>query len=832
MKNLKTKKSSPDKSLTKKGKKKPQSNSIRKIELFDKGWRFLNSDPKGAEKIKFDDSKWEAVQVPHDWAIKGPFDKNNDLQITTIVEDGEKADTEHSGRTGGLPHVGKGWYRKKFSVPKNSQGKRFFIEFDGVMANSKIYLNEKYIGSWPFGYASFYFELTDHMKFNAENVLAVRAEVETDAARWYPGAGIYRNVRLVTVNPIHVAHWGTFITTPKVTKTKATVNIKTKIDYIPGKNGKTEDIELKTEILNPFGSKIASVSTIKSIKGSSTIEQTLDVEKPKLWSPDSPDLYTAISNIIVNGKTVDQYKTTFGIRTIRFEKDKGFFINNRSLKLNGVCMHHDLGPLGTAVNMRALERQWDLLADMGCNAFRTSHNPPAPELLDICDRKGILVMDEAFDEWQRAKCKKGYNRLFDKWAEKDMRAFIKRDRNHPCVILWSIGNEIGEQWQEGGNKVAQMLVDICHDEDPTRLTTAGFNGPDVAIKHGLADAVDVPGWNYQPGRYEEFHKAHPEWHTVGSETESCISTRGEYYFPVEEERSNQMEQESRQVSSYDMSSTGWGYAPDIEFAAQDKYPFICGEFVWTGFDYLGEPTPFNLKWPSRSSYFGIIDLCGIPKDRYYSYRSKWNPDVETLHIFPHWNWKGREGEITPVHCYTNYNSAELFLNGKSQGKRKKDKNSVYDRYRLRWNDVKYEPGVLKIVAFDSKGKPIAKTEMKTAGAPAKIKLIPDRTRIMADGRDLSFITVRIMDEDGVLCPLADSMVHFDLEGPGRIVAVGNGDPTSLEPFVADYRKAFHGLCMLIVGSVEGAAGQVKIRATANGLRQAETEILCESPAEE
>ena len=796
---------------------------MRTILPLDVDWKFLNSNPAGAQAPDFDDSTWELVHVPHDWAIKGPFDKSNDLLVTIVVEDGEEHPTEHSGRTGGLPHVGHGWYRKTFAASQDWHNRRVFVEFDGVMANSEVYLNGELVGSWPYGYSSFSYELTDRIRFGVDNVLAVSARVDPDFSRWYPGAGIYRNVRLVVVNPIHVAHWGTYITTPDVSEERAMVHVRTEVLSQSGLGGK---VELHTDILDPLGVPVASGAATHEVESSAAIDQQLVVDQPMLWSTTTPHLYTAVASVLVDGKTVDRYETVFGIRTLEFDKDKGFFLNGRSLKLNGVCMHHDLGPLGAAVNTRALERQWEILTEMGCNALRTSHNPPAPEVLEVCDRMGVLVIDEAFDEWRIPKCKNGYNKLFDQWAERDLRALIRRDRNHPCIIMWSIGNEIPEQGREDGAETAQMLVDICHDEDPTRPTTMGFNTPDAAIANGLADAVDVPGWNYKPDRYQEYHEARPEEATYGSETESCVSTRGEYHFPAEELKTRHMQHESLQMSSYDMSSPPWGYAPDIEFAAQDDCPFICGEFAWTGFDYLGEPTPYNENWPSRSSYFGIIDLCGLPKDRYYAYRSKWRPDVETLHIFPHWNWEGMEGEVVPVHCYTNCHSAELFLNGRSQGLRQKDSSSVYDRYRLRWNDVKYEPGVLKLVAFDSSGSKAAEAEVRTAGAPARIELRADRPRIMTDGKDLSFITVSITDADGVLCPLADNMVHFDLEGPGRIVAVGNGDPTSLAPFVADHRKAFKGLCTLIVGSVEGISGQARIRATADGLRQTEAEVLC------
>lgn len=791
------------------------------ITPFNTGWRFIKGDPDDAERPDFDDSGWESVRVPHDWAIEGPFDKQNDLQITTVVQDGETKASGHSGRTGGLPHVGKGWYRKSFYVRKSDMGKRFFVEFDGVMCNSRVYLNGKSVGAWPYGYASFCFELTDHLRFDAENMLAVSIDVKSDASRWYPGAGIYRNVRLVVVNPIHVAHWGTYITTPDISEAEATVRVRTEIQ---NQSGQAEDVELKTDILDLDGKQVASINSTERVETAATVEQVLRVKNPMLWSTTSPQIYKAVSNVMVNSKTVDSYETAFGIRKIRFDKDNGFFLNDRHLKLNGVCMHHDLGPLGSAVNRRAIERQLEILKEMGCNALRTSHNPPAPEVLEVCDRMGIVVIDEAFDEWRIAKCENGYNSLFDEWAEKDLRAFIRRDRNHPCVTMWSIGNEIPEQGQPDGAEVAKFLVDICHDEDPTRPTTSGLNSSDEAIKHGFADVLDVPGWNYKPGRYREYHEAHPEWPTYGSETGSCVSTRGEYYFPVREERNSRMEHESLQVSSYDMSSPDWAYAPDIEFAGQDECPSICGEFVWTGFDYLGEPTPYNHKWPSRSSYFGIVDLCGLPKDRYYSYRNRWRPDVETLHIFPHWNWEGREDEITPVHCYTNHDAAELFLNGRSQGVRRKEKDSVYDRYRLRWNDVKYEPGTLKVVALDRRGRPAGEAETKTAGAPAIVELLPDRSKIAADGKDLSFVTVKVTDAEGVLCPLADNLINFNIEGPGRIAAVGNGDPTSTESFVSNHRRAFHGMCMLMAASEEGASGQMTIRASSDGLSTSEVTI--------
>jgi len=783
-------------------------------------WKFVKEDREDAALLPTDDTSWETVNVPHDWAVRGPFGRNYDIQHTIIVEDGESKSSEHTGRTGGLPHVGIAWYRKHLDLAQPDEGKRVFVEFDGVMSHSAVFLNGKPIGSWPYGYASFCFELTEHAKFGQDNLLAVRVDNKPCASRWYPGAGIYRHVRLVLVDPVHVAHNGTYVTTPEISDAGAVVRIQT---MIQNQTGNEDEAELATTLLDPAGEEVAAACSRESVATDRAFEQDLRIDKAVRWHVDTPKLYKAISVVKVDGVETDSYETTFGIRDTRFDAGEGFFLNGQSLKLKGVCMHHDLGPLGAAMNRRALERQLEMLRDMGCNAIRTSHNPPAPELLELCDTMGFLVIDEAFDEWQMAKVDNGYHILFDEWAEKDLRAMIKRDRNHPCVIMWSIGNEIGEQRTAAGATVARSLTDICHDEDPTRPVTAGFNMSDGAIENGLADAVDIPGWNYRPLLYEQFHREHPEWIMYGSETESCVSSRGEYYFPVEEERG--VTRPSLHITSYDMAAPPWGYSPDHEFRAQDDCPFMMGEFVWTGFDYLGEPTPYKSEWPSRSSYFGIIDLCGISKDRYYLYRSHWS-DKDTIHLLPHWNWKGREGEITPVHCYTSYDSAELFLNDKSLGTRKKDPASVFGRYRLVWDDVKYEPGTLKVVAFDKTGGPAGEKEMRTSGAPARIELIPDRREIQADGKDLSFITVKITDSEGTLCPLADNSICFDVSGAGVVAAVGNGDPTSLESFSADRRKAFHGMCIAIIRSRKGCAGETMIRASADGLTGCETVVIC------
>ena len=773
-------------------------------------WRFTRADVAGADP-SFDDSQWQTVRVPHDWAIAGPFDKDHDLQFTMIWEDGERKPREHTARTGGLPHVGIGWYRKRFALDSSLEGKRVWAEFDGVMSHSTVFVNGQEAGSWPYGYASFRLDVTHLVRFGEENLLAVRVDNKPCASRWYPGAGLYRHVRLTVVNPIHVAHWGTCVTVPRIDRDAATVNVRTEVE---NQTAESVDVELATTIYDPQGRVVAEATCAQAMAEEGCVEQTFELSDVARWDIDSPQLYRAVSGVVVDGEEVDEYETRFGIREVRFDANEGFFLNGRSLKMNGVCQHHDLGPLGAAVSRRGIERQLQMLKLMGCNAIRTSHNPPAPELLDLCDEMGFLVLDEAFDEWTVAKVDNGYHVLFDEWAERDLAAMIRRDRNHPCIIMWSIGNEIGEQGKEDGAKVAQFLTDICHREDPTRPVTAGFNNPDGAIQNALADVVDIPGWNYKPFKYLPYHDEHPDWIMYGSETESCVSSRGEYYFPVEEER--EVLRDTLHITSYDMAAPNWGYQPDYEFQAQDACPFIMGEFVWTGWDYLGEPTPYKEEWPSRSSYFGIIDLCGIPKDRFYLYQSKW-ADTPVLHLLPHWNWEGREGEITPVYCYTSYDSAELFLNGRSLGVRTKNPNGLFDRYRLIWDDVKYEPGELKVVALDGDGKPVAEQVVKTAGPPARIELAPDRDEIAADGDDLCFVTVRIVDGDGNLCPDADNVVRFAVDGPAEIAAVGNGDPTSTDPFQADWRRAFHGMCVLILRSRPGVQGQVRAQARCDGL---------------
>lgn len=795
-----------------------KNNHLREVQALKYGWKFKIGDAQEMASVDFDDSQWETVRVPHDWAIKGPFNRENDVHVMAIVQDGQENALRHTGRTGGLPHAGKAWYRLQFNLPEDIGSKRTGIEFDGVMSHSRVYCNGQYVDSCPYGYSSFAFDITDFVH-PGKNLLAVSVDNKPLASRWYPGAGIYRNVRLVITSPVHTSHWGTYITTPSINKNRAEVDIRTTVENHTGKRLK---VEMETRIISPDGKTVANITDTKNILKNTVFRQRTSVDSPVLWSVDSPGLYTARSIVKVDGKPVDNYETAFGIRFLKFDAEKGFFLNGQNLHLKGVCMHHDLGPLGTALNTAALKRQLSILKDMGCNAIRTSHNPPAPELLELADRMGFLVIDEAFDEWRTAKCANGYNILFDEWAEKDLCAMVRRDRNHPSVIMWSIGNEIPEQDDpENGAKTARFLNAICHKEDPTRPTTSAFNTPKSAIKNGLAEIVDIPGWNYQPNNYGLYHSQLPGKPMYGSETASCISTRGEYYFPVEEER--HLRRNTLQVNSYDLSYPVWASSPDAEFRGVDENPFIMGEFVWTGFDYLGEPTPYYEEWPSRSSYFGIVDLGGIPKDRFYLYRSRWS-DKPTLHLLPHWTWPGREGEVTPVHCYSSWDTVELFVNGVSQGRRSKHPKNLLERYRLVWNGVIYKPGEIKAVAYDTNGKPVKETVVRTAGEPAGIHLLVDRKEITSDGDDMAFICVSIVDEQNNLCPRADNLIRFKIHGPAEIAGLDNGNPASTEPFQADCRKAFNGKCLLYLRSLKDSPGSVTIQADSDGLKKNEITI--------
>ena len=789
---------------------------------FNNGWLFMKGENPNGESISLDDSNWRKLNVPHDWAIEGPFDiKNN-------------------ARNGGLPIDGIAWYRKHFTLGKENENKQVSIEFDGVMDNSTVYINGHNVGKRHYGYIGFEYDLTPFIKFGKDNIIAVKLAPEVLSERWYSGAGIYRNVRLKINNAVHIPQWGTYITTPIVNSEKAIVRIETKIKNASETN---KLVTLETSILDSENKIVALSSESIEIQKKSAKKQIQEIEisRPKLWDIGIPNLYKAISGVKVDGKYVDEFKSEFGIRHIEFKKE-GFYLNGKAYELNGVCMHHDLGPLGAAVSYRATERQIQIMQDMGANALRTSHNPPSTEMLQVCDRLGMVVIDEAFDEWKLPKVPNGYSNYFDEWAEIDLRDMIKRDRNHPSVIMWSIGNEILEQAKPDGWKTAKMLNDICHDEDNTRPTTAGFNYYPASFKNKLAYQVDIVGVNYKPSYYQEIRAQNPNMIFYGSETSSQTSTRGYYDLTLDHE----VKKETNQVSSYDVIvGPPWAYSPDIEFAAQEANPDSLGEFIWTGFDYLGEPTPYggrdnssngywNDDWPSHASYFAPVDLCGFPKDRFYLYQSQWTIKP-MVHVLPHWNWEGKEGENIPIYAYTNADEVELFVNGKSYGKKVKGidltdvhteyrgfldsgygfKRGIYkSKYRLSWK-VPYQPGSLKVIAYKD-GKEVATKEIKTAGKPAKIKLIADRTEIDADGKDLSFVTVRIEDKHGNLCPNAENLVNFEITGSGVLEAVGNGNSASLESFKANFIKAFYGKCLAIIKSNE-IAGSIKITANSDGL---------------
>ena len=734
--------------------------------------------------------------------IQGGGIYNDGMRIT----EGMFESTSPGGSGGGYINAGTGWYRKIFKVPENVKGKRASIEFDGVYMNSDVWLNGVHLGNRPYGYSSFQYELTQYLKFGDEkNVLAVRADVQQPCSRWYSGAGIYRHVRLTITDPVHIAQWGTYVTTPEVSENEATVRVETKIQ---NQSGSAQQVMLETIVLDDIGTKVIKGSSILTVKADSisTFEQFLKVPKPKLWSLENPRLYRIESNVRTNDRTVDASITPFGIRTFEFTVDKGFFLNGKHVTIKGVCEHHDQGSLGAAVHKRAIERQLEILKTMGCNAIRTSHNPPDPALLDLCDRMGFLVMDESFDEWKQSKTMFGYGRFFDEWSERDLTDMIHRDRNHPSIILWSIGNEIPEQENANAYEMSKRLVDICHKEDSTRPVTSACNLAEAADKNGFSKPLDVFGINYQLPLYGMFKgKAK----LVGSETASAVSTRGEYNLILENGTPSIKRQLNNQCSSYD-DSTAQSY-----LKAMKNAPWFAGEFVWTGFDYIGEPSPF--PWPSASSYFGMVDLCGFPKDRYYLYQSQWT-DKPMVHILPHWNWQGFEGQEIPVWCYSNCESVELFLNGKSIGEKKfSDTKDLH----LVWK-VPYTAGTLKAIA-KNKGKTVCTDEVQTAGAQARIILSPDRIKINADGDDLSNIKIEIVDKDGRVCPNADNLVKFKIEGMGIIAGVGNGNAASHESFKANERKAFHGLCLAIVQS-KRIQGTIRLSAESEGLEAAEVLI--------
>ncbi len=791
------------------------------IRLKD-NWKFNLGDTENSQKLNFDDSGWRDVCVPHDWAVEGDFSPDNDRQVNTVIADGITTPIVHEGRTGGLPIVGIGWYRTVVAAADSS--KCYSLRIDGAMKNSEVYVNEKLVGGRPYGYTSFSIDITDYMKSDSENVIAIRLDSKGDSSRWYPGAGLYRNVYLTETNPVRIAYNGTYVVS-KVLDDKAIVTIECEIEN----SLKAEKNITVKNVIFKDGAEVSSNEDNISICDTVTVKCEIEVLNPKLWDIKSPEMYNLVTYLLEDGKVIDEYETKFGIRTIEFDKDKGFFLNSKHYKLKGVCMHHDLGALGAAVNKSAVYRQMEIMRGMGCNSIRTSHNPPCVELLDICDELGLVVLDEAFDEWRINKTANGYGNYFEEWAEDDVTQMIKRDRNHPCVIMWSIGNEILDQGVPEGGDTAKFLSDICHKVDPTRPTTAGFNNPDQALKNGLAANVDIVGVNYKPFRYEEFHRDYPDWIWYGSETESTVSSRGEYYFPAVADfksREPKIFVEGRyHVSSFDMEGPPWATSPEKEFAAQDDCEFILGEYVWTGFDYLGEPTPFRNHWPSHSSYFGIVDRVGLPKDRYYSYKARWT-DEDVLHIFPHWNLGDIGKEKVDVHCYASpkFACVELFVNGLSYGVKYRNPNDEYERYRFIFKDVIFEEGQVRAVAYDKDGKTVKEAQVNTAGKAMRIKLTPEKKILKANGEDLCYVKVAVVDVHGNVCPWANNQIHFTVRGKGKYIAADAGDQTSVRKFSEPYCKAFHGLCMAIVSSTE-ESGELVLKAEAEGLSSAKITIL-------
>lgn len=782
--------------------------------LLEKNWRFSKGDFSEAMNSDFNDNSWEEVTVPHDWAIYGPFDRKHDLQEVAIIQNGEQVPSTKTGRTGGLPYMGVGWYRTSFNVDQFKRGEeRVTLYFDGAMSEARVYVNGKEVIFWPYGYNAFHVDVTDALTTDGKNnLLAVRLENKPESSRWYPGAGLYRNVQVIRTAEAHVPVWGSYITTPFVSEQYASVRLRTEIA------GTQQPVRIVTEIKDAKGNVVSQKDNTQQLNHGRPFEQNFIVEQPSLWTPETPYLYEAVSKVYIDGKQTDEYVTRFGIREIRFVADKGFFLNGKHRKFQGVCNHHDLGPLGAAVNRSALRHRLTLLKAMGCDAIRTSHNMPSSDLVSLCDEMGFMMIVENFDEWDVAKCKNGYHRFFDEWAEKDMVNMLRHFRNNPSVIMWSIGNEVPTQCSPDGYKVARFLQDICHREDPTRPVTSGMDRISCVLDNGFAAVVEIPGFNYRTHRYVEAYEKLPQNLLLGSETSSTVSSRGVYKFPVEKKADALYD--DHQSSSYDLEYCSWSNIPDEDFALADDYEWTLGQFVWTGFDYLGEPSPYDTDaWPNHSSMFGIIDLAGIPKDRYFLYKSIWNKKDPTLHILPHWNWDGREGEITPVFVYTNYPSAELFINGKSQGKRTKNNNSLLERYRLMWMDVRYEPGEVKVVAYYENGNKADEKVVRTAGKPHRIELIPHRDHLSADGKDLAYVTVRVLDKDGNLCPLDDRMVHFNVTGAGKYRASANGDPTCLDLFHLPKMPFFNGQLTTIVQAGENA-GIVTLEAKAKGLRSA------------
>lgn len=803
---------------------------VREVTYLDQ-WKFTNTDPGNAFEEKFNDADWRTVSVPHDWAIEGEFSFAHDVQLTMVIQDGETKPRIRCGRTGALPFVGMGWYRTNINVSNTElEQKKLQLLFDGAMSNAKVYINGKHIGDRPFGYISFYYDISSYVK-KGENSIAIRLENFDNQSRWYPGAGLYRKVSLIKTHKTHVKTWGTFVTTPVITKRKATVEARIEFE---GSGNYT----VKNEIINPKGKIVATESKTIVISEKANHKVDFELKKPQLWSLENPNMYQLKTTLLAQGKVIDNYTTPFGIRTIAFEKD-AFYLNGKKVRFQGVNMHHDFGPVGAAFYKNLFERQVKKLKEMGVNAIRFSHNPPAPEALDVCDAYGILAIDEAFDEWQIGKVMNGYNNHFDKWSKTDLTDMILRDRNHPSIIMWSIGNEIMEQYKGDKNNIATYLNKIVKSLDKTRATTAGFNTIKGAIKSRMTDVVDVSGFNYKAGAYNAIIKQYPNIKFFGSETGGTTSTRNSYKFPVTfdtRHNKNGMSVEEvvykdGQPGNYENTNVPWGYPAVKEFAALDNNPSVYGEFIWTGYDYLGEPSPYH-NAQSRSSYFAPIDIVGLEKDKFYLFQTQWRKEKDVLHFLPHWTLPEMKGKTLPVVCYTSYEKAELFVNGKSYGVKTKIPNTPkfqhenlkkegsggsnwaqLKAYAIVWDEVTYEPGEIKIVAYNKKGKVVA-TEIKhTAGKPVSLKVVSE-TKTINKG-DVGVYVVSVLDKDGNLCPGYEKSMDIKVSGAGQFMACGNGDPTNLEKFTLPKRKLFRGQAVVYVKGT--ANGQVKINVSSKAL---------------
>lgn len=734
-----------------------------------------------------DSVNYQTVTVPHDWAINGPFDKKYDLQYVAIVQNGEKEKTEKSGRSGALPWIGRGFYRTTVDI-KDMPGTALLC-FDGAMSEPHVYINGQLAGVWAYGYNAFRIDAKPYLK-KGKNTIEVSLNNREESSRWYPGGGLFRPVKLITTTQYaSIDTWGSWFRTDKVENGTAHVTANIRLaDYDKAHSIETKLYDADGKCVGEFG--------CGGFDADGNAAYPIEVKNAHLWSPENPYLYTLVTELYNDEKLIDRTSTRVGIRTVKVSKEGGFQLNGISRKIKGVCLHHDLGPIGTAENKSAFIRQIKMMKEMGADAIRTAHNMPSSMEMEVCDSLGMMVMAESFDMWIYPKCKNGYARFFKDWADRDITNLVLNHRNHPSIIMWSIGNEIPEQWSEEGRQIAEHLQSICHDLDPTRPVTQGMDKAEDAIKSGFAQVMDVPGFNYRVHKYDKSMESLPQGFLLGSETASTVSSRGVYKFPVI--ASDTTTYADGQCSSYDVEYCPWSNLPDDDWKMQDDRSWTIGEFVWTGFDYLGEPSPYDEYWPSRSSYFGICDLAGLPKDRYWLYRSHWRTDDSTLHILPHWTWPDRKGKVTPVYCYTSYPSAELFVNGKSQGRISKDPASRLDRYRLRWNDVKYKAGEIKVVAYDENGNVAETKTIRTAGKPVGIKATADRTTLTAGNEDLAFVTVELVDKNGTPCPTASNEMTFKVEGAAVYRASCNGDATSLIPFNSTTMPLFSGQLVVVV----------------------------------